>query len=174
MEIINTLQLTWTAAQAQLPPGSLSMSVAVAPLGTRMLLTVEQSFVVLALECLLGGTPLGPAQERRFSEIDWVLTRRLLESIITQLSLVWDDLAGLTLQAGEIDEDHTDGSQVASVSEPTYVVVIEVRMNQQSAALELLIPWVAIEPVATRIGGRVRERLGDQPSALGSVYGAFH
>jgi flagellar motor switch protein FliM len=167
MELINTMQLTWAAAQTQLPPGSLVMSVDVMPLGTSMLMTVEQSFIVLALEAMLGGSPSGPPQERRFSEIDWVLTRRLLETIVNQLSIVWDDLAQINLQAGQIDEDHNDGSQIASVSESTYVTVVEIRLNKQSAALELLIPWIAIEPVSARISGHERteeeEEVGAPP-----------
>ncbi len=161
MEAINTMQLTWSAAQAQLPPGALSTTIEVKPINTRMLLTVEQSFVLMGLECLLGGSPARPPRERRFSEIDWALTRRLLESIVHQLSLVWEDLGGVELSTGEI-EVHHDGSQVASVSEPTYVVVIEARINKQSSALELLIPWVAIEPVAQRISGRERKRSRDE------------
>ncbi len=161
MEAINTMQLTWSAAQAQLPPGALSTTLEVKPINTRMLLTVEQSFVLMGLECLLGGSPARPPRERRFSEIDWALTRRLLESIVHQLSLVWEDLGGVELSTGEI-EVHHDGSQVASVSEPTYVVVIEARVNKQSSALELLIPWVAIEPVAQRISGRERRRRRDE------------
>jgi flagellar motor switch protein FliM len=155
LEAINTMQLTWSAAQAQLPPGSLTTTVEVRPINTRMLLTVEQSFVLIALECLLGGSPVRVPRERRFSEIDWALTRRLLDSIVTQLSLVWEELGGVTLETGEI-EVQQDISQVASVSEPTYVVVIEGRINKQSSTIELLIPWVAIEPVAQRISGRER------------------
>jgi flagellar motor switch protein FliM len=162
MEAINTMQLTWSAAQSQLPSGAMSVTLEVRPINTRMLLTVEQSFVLMGLECLLGGSPVRPPRERRFSEIDWALTRRLLESIVHQLSLVWQDLGGVELNAGEI-EVHHDGSQVASVSEPTYVVVIETRISKQSSALELLIPWVAIEPVAQRIAGRERQRQHDDP-----------
>src|SRR5262249_61920191 len=54
---------------------------------------------------------------------------------------------------GEI-ERHNDSGQVASVSEPTLVVVIESRINKLSSMLALLIPWMAIEPVAVRISGR--------------------
>ena len=71
LETINSAQVTWSAAQAQLPTGSLSLTLDVQPLGTRMLLTVEQSFVLHGLDCLLGGSPDKPPRERRFSEIDW-------------------------------------------------------------------------------------------------------
>jgi flagellar motor switch protein FliM len=150
-EVLNTLQLTWSAAQAQLPPSSLSVIVEVAPVGTRMLLTAEQSFVLVCLECLLGGSPDRPPRERRMSEIDWSLTRRLFESIVGQMSMVWEEMGGVTLTAGDIDLH--DSSQVASVSEPTFTILLECRMNKQSFALALLIPWIAIEPVAANIAG---------------------
>jgi flagellar motor switch protein FliM len=150
-EVLNTVQLTWSAAQNQLPPNSLSVLIDVEPIGTRMLLAAEQSFVLMALECLLGGSPDRQPRERRLSEIDWSLTRRLFESILHPLSLVWQELGGVTLNAGEIDPH--DASQVASVSEPTFTVLMECRLNKQSFSLALLIPWIAIEPVVQVISG---------------------
>ncbi|HET8977526.1 MAG TPA: FliM/FliN family flagellar motor switch protein [Solirubrobacteraceae bacterium] len=152
LELLNTAQLTWAAAQTQVPSNSLSVLLEVEPIGTRMLMTAEQPFVLTALECLLGGSPDRPPRERRLSEIDWSLTRRLFESLINPLSLVWHELGGVTLSAGDI-EVH-DASQVASVSEPTFTILLEARIAKQSFALGLLIPWVAIEPVVQAISGR--------------------
>lgn len=151
LEVINTAQLTWAAAHSQLPPKSLSVLLEVNPIATHMVLTAEQSFVLSALEALLGGSPDRPPRERRLSEIDWSLTRRLFDSITHQLSLVWHELAGVTLAAGEIDSH--DASQVASVSEPTFTVIMECRLAKQSFSMALLIPWVALEPVIGTISG---------------------
>jgi flagellar motor switch protein FliM len=151
LEVLNTVQLTWSAAQTQLPSNSLSVLLEVEPIGTRMVLSAEQPFVLSALECLLGGSPERPPRDRRLSEIDWSLTRRLFDSMIHPLSLVWQELGGVTLRAGEIDPH--DASQVASVSEPTFTVLIECRIAKQSFALGLLIPWIAIEPVVETISG---------------------
>ena len=86
LETINTSQLTWSAAQAQLAQGSLRAVLDVQPIGTRMLLTIEQPFVLMCLDALLGGAPDRPPRERRFSEIDWTLTGRLFDSIVQQLT----------------------------------------------------------------------------------------
>ena len=153
LEAINLTQVTWSGAQSLLPQNSLSVVLDVQPIGTRMLLTAEQTFVLMALECFLGGSPDRPPRERRLTEIDWSLTHRLFDSIVNQLSLVWQDLAGLSLSSREI-EPHNDSGQVASVSEPTLVVVIESRLNKLSSMIALLIPWIAIEPVAFRVSGR--------------------
>jgi flagellar motor switch protein FliM len=153
LETINTTQATWSGAQSQLPAGSLWVTLDVQPLGTRMLFTVEQSFILMCLDCLLGGSPDKPPRERRFSEIDNMLTQRLIESVVHQMSLVWHDLAGLTLSIVEI-ETFNDASQIAAVSEPTLVVVIESRINKHSASMALLIPWLAIDGVSHRLSGK--------------------
>jgi flagellar motor switch protein FliM len=171
LELLNTLQLTWSAAQAQLPSSSVSVIVEVAPIGTRMLLTAEQSFVLVCLECLLGGSPDRPPRDRRLSEIDWSLTRRLFESIVGQLSMVWQELGGVTLTAGEIELHDT--SPVASVSEPTFTILIECRMNKQSFALGLLIPWIAIEPVAAHISGADELQQDDDPAGMPAMVHAM-
>ena len=155
-EIINTVQLTWSAAQSQLPSGSLSVLLEVAPIGTQMVLSAEQSFVLVGLEALLGGSTDRPPRERRLTEIDWSLTRRLFESIVNQLSPVWNELAGVTLTAGEIDPH--DAGQVASVSEPTFTIMIECRIAKQSFALAMLIPWLAIEPIIEVLNGHGDDR----------------
>ena len=49
--------------------------------GPRCCSRVEQSFVLMCLDLLLGGSPDKPPRERRFSEIDTVLTQRLFESL---------------------------------------------------------------------------------------------
>ncbi len=169
LETINTAQATWHAAQAMLPAASLAVTLNVQPIGTRMLFTAEQPFVLTALECLLGGSADKLPRERRMTEIDWALTNRLLTSIVQQLSIVFEDLGGVTLEAIAI-EPHNDTGQIASVSEPTLVVVIESRVNKQSSALSLLIPWIAIEPIAQRISGR--EPAGTHDPARGPAIDA--
>jgi flagellar motor switch protein FliM len=153
LETINTTQATWSAAQGQVPRESLMVTLDVQPIGTRMLFTIEQSFILMCLDCLLGGSPEKPPRERRFTEIDTRLTQRLVESMVHQMSLVWHDLAGVTLSTLEI-EMHNDTSQIAAVSEPTLIVVIESRINRHSASMALLIPWMAIDPVAQRMIGK--------------------
>ena len=165
LEAINTTQVTWSARSRCSPASSLSVILDVQPIGTRMLLSAEQAFVLMALECFLGGSPDRPPRERRLTEIDWSLTHRLFDSIVNQLSLVWQDLAGLSLVSREI-ELHNDSGQVASVSEPTLVVVIESRINKLSSMIALLIPWIAIEPVASASPAR---ELADAAGRHGDV-----
>jgi flagellar motor switch protein FliM len=154
-ETLNTTQVTWAAAQALLPAHSLAVTVVLEPLGTRALMTVESQFVLTAIEGLLGGNTDRAQKPRRFSEIDWMLSRRLVETIVHQLSAAFHDLGGnLSLTVEDLAQQITDATSIASVSEPTFVVMVEARLSVHSTAIALLIPWVAIDPIAELIAGR--------------------
>lgn len=151
-EVSDSAQLAWLMAQRTLPGSSLSALLEVAPSGTRMLLVGDLSFVLMGVECLVGGSPTRPPEERRLSEIDWVLIRRLFGAIVAQLSVAWQDLGHLQLSLGDI-EQQSEAIQIASVSEPTLMFRIVTRFGDSEGSLSLLIPWLAIESVADELGG---------------------
>lgn len=165
LEVVASDQLTWSATQARVPPTSLQAVLELDPIGTRMLLTLEQAFVLVGVECLLGGIPDRPAEGRRLSEIDWALARALIASIVQPLSLSWQELAGVTMRPGEVGSG--EATQLVSVSEPTFSLTIEARLNRETYSLGLLIPWAAVEPIENAVGGIERQeddsRAGSEP-----------
>jgi flagellar motor switch protein FliM len=168
LEVINTTQLVWSTAQQQLPPASLGAPLEVMPQDSRMLMTAELPFVLMAIEYLLGGAPERPPRQRKLSEIDWVLARRLFETLTGQLSVVWQDLSGQSLRALEVDS-HVEGMQVATISEPTLTVTLESRLDRHSSTLALLVPWSAIDPVADQVAGRDVRASTTDPAAAAAV-----
>jgi flagellar motor switch protein FliM len=162
LECSDSSQLTWAAAKAPLAVDSIAVALQVQPIETQMLLNVELPLVLRALECLLGGTPAQAPSERRLSEIDWSLTRTLLDSITTQLSLAWRDLGGLELSVGEVDPEGDAGLFVPA-GEPTFSLTLACKIDGLSSTLSLLIPWSSIEPVAEEILGTGGVRSGGDP-----------
>lgn len=164
-ETLSTTQVTFAAAQTLLPANSLLATLLIEPLGERILLSVETQFVLTVIEGMLGGSTARPAKPRRFSEIDWSLSRRIMESIVHQLSFAWRDVSDdLSFSVDELDE-HAEASSIASVSEPTFVVMIEARMAEQSASVGLIIPWSAIEDIADLIAGKDEKQSGKHAEA---------
>jgi flagellar motor switch protein FliM len=168
LAVIDTSQLPWSSAQGQVPAESVGVSLAVAPIDTRMLLTAELPLVLLSIEHLLGGAPERQPQVRKLSEIDWALTRRMFATLTQQLSLVWQDLAGISIAAREVDE-HVEGMQIASVSDPTLTVTFEARIEGHSSTLSLLVPWTAIDPVADQVAGREARLEATDPRIAAAV-----
>lgn len=168
LEIIDTTQLPWSSAQSALPQDCVGATLTVEPVGTRMLLTAELPLILLAIEHLLGGAPERPPRLRKLSEIDWALTRRLFDTLINHLSLVWHDLAGLTLEARTLDT-HMEGVQVTAVSDPTLTLTFEARLERHSSTLALLVPWSAIEAVADSLAGREMGGKATDPALAAAV-----
>jgi flagellar motor switch protein FliM len=149
---IDANQLSWSAARSALPEDCLLVSVQAQPIGRQMLLALELPLVLRSLDCLLGGTAADAPQSRKLSEIDWALTRRLLDAIVLQLSPLWRDLGGLELSVGEVDVEG-DAGVVVPIGEPTFAVSFEWEIAGLSSTFSLLLPWSAIEPVAEDILG---------------------
>ncbi len=152
LTVADSSQLTWVAAKAQLSANTIAVALKVEPIKGQMLLCIEPPLVLQALECLLGGHPSQAAPERRFSEVDWALTRRLLQSLIAQLSPAWRDLGGLELSLGAVDLEG-DAGVLAPIGEPTFALALESRIDSLPSSMSLLIPWSAIGPVADEILG---------------------
>jgi flagellar motor switch protein FliM len=150
--VADSSQLTWAAAKAPLPANTIAVALGVQPINAQMLLCIEPPVVLQALECLLGGHPAQAASERRFSEVDWALTQRLLQSMIAQLGPAWRDLGGLELSLGEVDLEG-DAGVISPIGEPTFAIALESRIDDLPSGMSLLIPWSAIGPVAEEILG---------------------
>ncbi|HEY1450382.1 MAG TPA: FliM/FliN family flagellar motor switch protein [Solirubrobacteraceae bacterium] len=173
LTIADSQQLSWAAAKAQLPVNALAAGLEVTDAGRadgrQLLLSVDSPFVLRALECLLGGSASQAPPERRLSEIDWALTRRLLEGVSTQLSAAWRDLGGLELGLSEIDVEG-DGGVVAPHGEPTFAVTFDATIDNLHSGMTLLIPWSTISPVAEEIVGMAQRREEADPQQGRAVH----
>jgi flagellar motor switch protein FliM len=153
LEVIASTQLTWSTAQAQLPANSVCAVLELNPIDTRMLMSAELSFVLCALEALLGAAPEHAPKDRRLTEIDWALSRRLFNTMLGQLSMIWQDVADIELGLGAL-EATTENAQVAPFSEPTLSLTVEARIARTSSTLALLVPYCAIAPVSAAFSQR--------------------
>jgi flagellar motor switch protein FliM len=153
LEVIASTQLTWSTAISQLPGNSVCAVIDAAPIDTRLVLSAELPFVLSALEALLGAVPGQASKDRRLTEIDWALSRRLFVTMLGQLSLIWQDVAGVELSLGAL-EATTENAQVAPFSEPTLSLTVEARIGRTSSTLTLLVPYLAIAPVAAAFSQR--------------------
>ncbi len=150
--VVDSHQLTWAAAKAQLSANTIAVALGAQPIDAQMLLCIEPPLILQALECLLGGNPSQASSERRFSEVDWALTHRLLDSAIALLGPAWRDLSGLELTLGEVNLEG-DAGVVVPPGEPTFALTLESRIDALPSSMTLLIPWSAIGPVVDEILG---------------------
>jgi flagellar motor switch protein FliM len=153
LEVINSIQLTWANAHAQVVSNSISAMIDARPIGTRLMLSLEPGLVLGAIELLLGGSDPTEVRERRLTDIDFALARHFCDRLCGQLSVIWTDMAELELSVVQV-EANMETAQMVPVSEPTLTFTIEARLAGSSTTVALLLPWSAIAPVAERFGAR--------------------
>lgn len=153
LELLTTSQLTWGNAHAQVPASSIAAVVLAQPIGTRVLVASELSLILGTIELLLGGAVGDTSYGRRLTEIDWALARHFHDRLLAQLSMIWQDVAGIEFEVDHLDT-HLETAQLIPVSEPTLSVTLEARLNGGSATITLMLPWCSLASVADVFGGR--------------------
>lgn len=162
IEMSEATQLTWANAHDRLSSTALCAVVELQPAGTEMLLAADSGFILTGIESLLSGPCTETPPERRLTEIDLALARRLFDGLLAQLNVVWRDLAGVELSLAGVDTQ-METAQVAPVSEPTLSLAMRARVQGTDFALTLLVPHRSIAPVEARILGRHADG-GEGPS----------
>jgi flagellar motor switch protein FliM len=146
VELIDTAQLTWANALDEVPRRSISGIVEVAPIDGRMLITAELTLLLGLLERVLGGQATDRPAERSLTDVDRALVSRILQTLLDELSISFNDVA--ELQFGLLDiETERAPAQLAPFSEPTLAMTFEFKLGRLSSTMVLLIPHRAIEPV---------------------------
>lgn len=152
-EVIDVQQLTWANAFGLLPSDSVHATITTSPHESKMLLSTERRLLCTALEGLLGGNAEEPIPERELSDLDLILVRRLIGTLVELMSGGWFDLAEVTLHTERIDTQ-SETVQVAPGSEPTIVLTMEARLHRVSATVALLVPYQVIAPVGAAFSRR--------------------
>ena len=145
MEVIGVNQLAWATAVQEAGPEAIWAIIELDPLGTRLALTLERMFLLTLIERLCGGSAVNhtPVADRRLSEIDLTLARRVCALLVDQLSFVWKDAVGVELMFAELELD-APSTQIASPAEPALVASVEVSVEQRSFVLRVMLPHASI------------------------------
>ena len=146
LTVVGAGQLTWSSATLGLGHDPVCAAIEIQPLGTRFIVTLERLFLLPLFERLCGGHPTGMLPDRKFSEIDEVLAARVFRLFVEQMSLVWNDVAGLQLEFLGLEPD-PQTARIAGLSEATLVLTMDMKVDTGSHAFGVYMPFKAIEPV---------------------------
>jgi flagellar motor switch protein FliM len=143
-------------------------TVEIRPLGLRFIVTLERLFLLPLIERLCGGQPSGVPADRKFSDIDQVLAERVFRMFVEQMSIVWQDVAGLQLAFIGLEPDPST-ARMAGLSEATLVLTLDMKVDTGSHALGIYLPFPSIEPVIENFSTGQPETGADAPANAAAV-----
>jgi flagellar motor switch protein FliM len=153
LEVIEISQLTWADAHALVPKTAMCASLDVQPIETNVLLGAELSLLIVCIERLLGSSIDEPPLQRKLTEIDVLLVRRIFDLLVETLSATWKEMANVELELGAIDTQ-PDSRVFTHPSEPCLAITLEARLPQVATTMALVVPYASIEPIVGAISRR--------------------
>ncbi len=118
-----------------------------------ILLAMDSTVLMTAMELMLGGTPKGesPQVPERFTAIERGFGQRLATLIMHELQSDFSMVGKIEL---ELDRVETD-PDAAAVTQPANLCVrlhFAINMAGRTGALEVILPYDALEPVRAKLG----------------------
>jgi flagellar motor switch protein FliM len=153
LEVIEISQLTWADAHQLVPKTAMCAALDVQPIETNVLIGAELELLLVCIERLLGSSIDEPPVQRKLTEIDVLLVRRIFGLLVETLSATWKDMAGVELELGGIDS-HGDSRAFTHPSEPCLVMTLEAKLPQVATTMALVVPYASVEPIVGAISRR--------------------
>src|SRR5919202_254412 len=175
LAVAGSEQLPYGTAMAEADPDALLVVLDVAPLETEVAMVIEMPLALRLVDRLLGGggaPPEGSAES--LTDLELVILRRAMTSIIEPLSATWLDLADVHFSIGSMQTSPMT-FQLVSPSEPVLMLHLETRLDGLISPLVLCIPYRSVEPIVDKLEhrhyGGAHEHV--DPTAAGKVRAAI-
>ena len=172
LSVVGLAQQTWSSSTLGIGHDPVCGTVEIVDAGTKFIMTLERLFLLPLLERLCGGQPSGRPTDRKFSEIDEILAARVFRMFVEQLSLIWQDVAGLELRFTGLEPDPST-AHIAGLSEATLVMTLDMKLDTGSHGLGLYFPYISVEPIIGKLITGQPEQDGEEaPVNAAAVRGA--
>jgi flagellar motor switch protein FliM len=174
LSVAGSEQLPYGTAVASSHPDSLLAVLNVSPLETELALIIEMPLALRLVDRLLGGG--GKPREGSadsLTDLEIVIVRRAIQSLVEPLSATWLDLADVHFSIGSMQTSPMT-FQLVPPSEPVLMLHLETRLDGLVSPLVLCIPYRSVEPIVDKLEHRHYEGHNSaDPSAAGKVHRAI-
>ncbi|MGD0197039.1 MAG: FliM/FliN family flagellar motor switch protein [Solirubrobacteraceae bacterium] len=167
-EVLDVRQLTWANAVRETESDTIFAVIRLGADGAQLVMALERVFVLTLIERMCGGADTGPANDRKLTEVDAVLTEGVMRALIDQLSLVWNQWFDVSAAFEALEVD-TRGIQVAQLAEPTVLITIEAWLARHTFLLTLMLPHAAVKQASATFLAREAAARVEDPQAAGAM-----
>ena len=154
LTVAGSEQLPYGTAMVQVDQDSLVAVLAVQPLETEIAMLMEMPLALRLVDRLLGGggKPRDVIPDS-LTDLEIVIVRRAMQSLVSPLSATWLDLADVSFDVGSIQTSPMT-FQLVPPSEPVLMLHLETRIDGLISPLVLCIPYRSVEPIVSKLEQR--------------------
>jgi flagellar motor switch protein FliM len=168
LSVAGSEQLPYGTAMAETNQDSLLAVLNVSPLDTEIALLVEMPLALRLVDRLLGGggKPRDVISDS-LTDLEVVIVRRAVQSIVEPLSATWLDLADVHFSIGSMQTSPMT-FQLVPPSEPVLLLHLETRIDGLISPVVICIPYRSVEPIVYKREQRLYEGQAQSDTMIGS------
>jgi flagellar motor switch protein FliM len=154
LAVAGSEQLPYGTAMAETDQDSLLAILNVKPLDTEVALLVEMPLALRLVDRLLGGG--GKPREvvpDSLTDLEVVIVKRAVQSLVEPLSATWLDLADVHFEIASMQTSPMT-FQLVPPSEPVLMLHLEARIDGLVSPIVLCMPYRSVEPIVTKLEHR--------------------
>jgi flagellar motor switch protein FliM len=169
LAVAGSEQLPYGAAMAETEQDSLLAVVNVKPLDTEVALLIEMPLALRLVDRLLGGggKPRDTIADS-LTDLEVVIVKRAVQSLVEPLSATWLDLADVHFEVASMQTSPMT-FQLVPPSEPVLMLHLETRLDGLVSPIVLCMPYRSVEPIVDKLEHRHYEGQTKDPDAAGKV-----
>src|SRR4051794_10162659 len=172
LAVAGSEQLPYGTAMAEANQDSLLAVLEVHPLDTEVALLIEMPLALRLVDRLPGGRGKPrDAPARSLTDLEVVIVRRAVQSLVEPLSATWLDLADVRFAVGSMQTSPMT-FQLVPPSEPVLMLHLEARLDGLVSPLVICIPYRSVAPIAGKLEHRHYEGQVADPAAARKVRAA--
>jgi flagellar motor switch protein FliM len=169
LAVAGSEQLPYGTAMAETDQDSLLAVLNVRPLDTEVAMLVEMPLALRLVDRLLGGggKPRDVIADS-LTDLEVVIVRRAMQSLVEPLSATWLDLADVHFEIASMQTSPMT-FQLVPPSEPVLMLHLEARLDGLVSPIVLCMPYRSVEPIVNKLEHRHFEGRVLDPTAAGKV-----
>src|SRR4051794_39938266 len=154
LSVAGSEQLPYGTAMAETQPDSMLAVLNVAPLETEVAMVVEMPLALRLVDRLLGGSgkPREGASDT-LTDLEIMILRRVLKSLVEPLSATWLDLADVHFSFASMQTSPMT-FQLVPPSEPVLMLHLEARVDGLVSPLVMCIPYRSVDAIVGKLEQR--------------------
>ncbi|HEY8462562.1 MAG TPA: flagellar motor switch protein FliM [Bacillota bacterium] len=153
VEVVSIDQLTYDEFTKSLPNPTVMNLITLKPLEGTVIIEYSPQLAFAMIDRLLGGSGAGLEQVRELTDIEQIVTKRIVLKTLTNVKEAWQAVIDLEPQFESIELNPLF-TQIIAPSEMIVLITLEVKVGGAVGLMNFCLPFSVLEPIIDRLNAQ--------------------